>query len=162
MIEGTHLSEGRGTTLPLEMFGAPKIDPQKVLKEMANINSKFSVGCHIRPCYFEPTFHKHNGEVCGGLQVHVDFPGYSPCQFKPYRLVATYFKAVRNLYPELEIWKQPPYEYEYEKLPIDILSGNDQLRNWVDDKVSQFHDYNEYLIKDESQWSEESREFYLY
>ncbi|MCB9025348.1 MAG: DUF1343 domain-containing protein [Bdellovibrionaceae bacterium] len=162
LIEGTLLSEGRGTTLPLEMFGAPGVDPQKVINKMLEVYPGANSSCLLRACYFEPTFHKHKGDVCGGVQIHVDHPHYNPENFKPYRIIATYFKALHLLYPDLFMWRKPPYEYEYEKMPIDLLSGNDFLRNWVDDKVSTFSDLDNYLLKDEKVWLKNYREYFLY
>ena len=162
LIEGTLLSEGRGTTLPLEMFGSPNINPQKLCSKMMEIYPQANNACVIRPCHFEPTFHKHAGVVCGGLQIHVDHPNYKTEQFQPYRLVVSFFKAFHELYPEVELWRQPPYEYENEKMPIDILSGNDFLRKWVEDKNSTMADFESFIKTDESSWSDEIKEYFLY
>lgn len=162
LLEGTLLSEGRGTTLPLEMFGVPKVDPYKVLKKMNEIDGQIETACVLRPCFFEPTFHKHQGQVCAGLQIHVDHPRYQAHLFKPYRLLAVYFKAVHGLYPDLELWRQPPYEYEYEKMPIDLLSGNDFLRKWVEDSEADFGDLDKYLSQDERAWQQSYNQYFLY
>ncbi len=162
LLEGTLLSEGRGTTLPLEMFGGPGMDPRAIVQALHRIYPGVDDGCLIRPCFFEPTFHKHAQKLCGGVQIHVDHPKYQAQKFKPYRLVGAYLKAIRELYPEFELWKQPPYEYEYVKMPIDILSGGEQLRNWVEDKSSTQRDLEQLLIEDEKSWKEEVSCHYMY
>ncbi|MCB0391411.1 MAG: DUF1343 domain-containing protein [Bdellovibrionales bacterium] len=162
LIEGTLLSEGRGTTLPLEMFGCPDVAPKKVIEEIYRLQPQQRDTCILRPCYFEPTFHKHVGKVCGGIQIHVDHPKYQKEKFQPYRLIACYFKALKNLYPELNLWRNPPYEYENEKMPIDILSGNNFLRNWVEDSAAEFNDLNKFLETDEKVWGEEYKKYFIY
>jgi uncharacterized protein YbbC (DUF1343 family) len=162
LLEGTLLSEGRGSTLPLEMFGAPNMDGEKILKEMQKINEQWLRGCLLRPTYFEPTFHKHTGQLCAGLQIHIDHPSYRHDEFYPFRLICGYLKAVRKLYPDFELWKQPPYEYEEEKLPIDILSGDQQLRTWVEDEGARAYDWDQKLKGHESRWSEERAPYLLY
>jgi uncharacterized protein YbbC (DUF1343 family) len=162
LLEGTLLSEGRGTTLPLEMFGAPDMNPKLIKDSILKIYPECEDVSILRTCHFEPTFHKHAKKVCGGLQIHVDHPKYDPLKFKPYRLIATYLKSIRNLYPDFELWKQPPYEYETVKMPIDILSGNEFLRRWADDKKSTFQDLDAFMKPDEISWNEESRKFWIY
>ena len=114
MLEGTTLSEGRGTTRPLELFGAPDIDPRALLKKMAALAPEWLRGCRLRECWFEPTFHKHAGKLCAGIQIHVDDPSYDHNAFKPWRLIALAFKALRVLQPDYELWRDFPYEYEKE------------------------------------------------
>ncbi|MCB0386032.1 MAG: DUF1343 domain-containing protein, partial [Bdellovibrionales bacterium] len=162
LVEGTNLSEGRGTTIPLEVIGAPDIKAEKVLEEMKMVGPHWLKGCHLRPCYFEPTFQKHQGTLCSGIQIHCDAGFYNHLQFQPYRLVALFFKCVRRLYPDYEIWRQPPYEYEENKMPIDILSGSDFLRNWVDDGHGEPEDLNKRLLEHEKQWEEACKPFLLY
>jgi len=129
LLEGTNISEGRGTTLPFEMFGAPFIHPWELVREL---NFYTLPGVAFRPCYFQPTFHKFQGELCGGAQLHVtDRYG-----FKPYLTGIAILRAIRNLYPDHLAWKSPPYEYEYEKLPIDILCGTDSIRKQIDQQIS--------------------------
>src|SRR5690606_18508434 len=127
------LSEGRGTTKALELLGAPDIDIEKIIKKMQQLAPQWMKGCLIRPCYFEPTFHKHQKTLCQGFQIHVDHPSYKHNLFKPYRLIALFFKALRSLYPEYPIWRDFPYEYEFERLAIDLINGGPFLREWVDD-----------------------------
>ena len=131
LIEGSNISEGRGTTVPLEIFGAPKFDIPRIIKDMHEMAPEWLEGCVIRPAYFEPTFHKFKGELVSAIQVHVDGSFYNPQTFKPYRLVNLFFKAVHRVHPDFEIWRKPPYEYEEKLMPIDILSGHSLLREWV-------------------------------
>ena len=129
LLEGTTLSEGRGTTRPFEIFGAPYVDPET----LAGVLTDWSLpGCRFRPLHFEPTFHKYAGEVCGGVQVHVT-------DAKTFEAVTTYtaaIAAIRNQWPDRFAWKQPPYEYETEKLPIDILAGGEAWRAGVEANLS--------------------------
>ena len=153
LLEGTTLSEGRGTTTALEVVGAPDIDFEVVLKRMAELQDTWLAGCYIRPCYFEPTFHKHVGELCSGLQIHTDTAAYRHESFRPYRLAALLLKAVRAEYPEYRIWRKFPYEYETERLAIDLLSGGTFLRDWVDDPALGPADFDRRLNDDERDWS---------
>ena len=153
LLEGTTLSEGRGTTTALEVVGAPDIDFEVVLKRMSELQSEWLAGCYIRPCYFEPTFHKHVGEMCSGLQIHTDTVAYRHEAFRPYRLTALLLKAVRTVYPEYRIWRKFPYEYETERLAIDLLSGGTFLRDWVDDLAMGPADLDRRLKDDEQEWS---------
>lgn len=162
LIEGTHLSEGRGTTTPLEIFGAPSFDIQKILKDMTEMAPQWLKGCVLRPAYFEPTFHKFKGELVNALQVHVDVPSYDEKSFMPYRLVTLFFKAVHRVHPEFELWKNPPYEYEEKHKPIDILSGHDQLRKWVANSQPAISEWDESLRRDEMGWLDERQPYLLY
>jgi uncharacterized protein YbbC (DUF1343 family) len=152
MVEGTTLSEGRGTTRPLEVFGAPDIQADKLLETMQRIAPQWLAGCRLRPCWFEPTFHKHAGKLCSGLQVHVDGPAYDHHAFRPWRLQALAFKAIRTLWPEYPLWRDFPYEYEYERLAIDVINGGPQLREWVDDPRAQPADLEALAGADERVW----------
>jgi len=162
LIEGTNLSEGRGTTIPLEIFGAPSLEINRILKEMHEMAPEWLEGCVLRPAYFEPTFHKFKGELVSALQVHVDGPFYNPHTFKPYRLVNLFFKALHRVHPDFEIWRKPPYEYEENLMPIDILSGHSALREWVAENKPNIKEWNESLLQDERAWDEERREYFLY
>jgi len=152
MVEGTSLSEGRGTTRPLEVFGAPDIRADTLLEAMHRIAPQWLAGCRLRPCWFEPTFHKHAGKLCNGLQVHVDDPAYDHHAFRPWRLQALAFKAIRTLWPEYPLWRDFPYEYEYERLVIDVINGGPQLREWVDDPRAQPADLEALASADERAW----------
>ena len=109
MLEGTTLSEGRGTTRPLELFGAPDLDVTALLAEMTALAPQWLAGCRLRPCWFEPTFNKHTGELCAGVQVHVeDAAFYDHEAFRPWRLFALAFKALRRLRPDYPLWRGLP------------------------------------------------------
>jgi uncharacterized protein YbbC (DUF1343 family) len=162
MIEGTHLSEGRGTTRPLELLGASDIDMPKILTTMQNLAPQWLQGVLLRTCYFEPTFHKHQKQLCSGFQMHVDHPKYQHENFKPYRIVSLFFKALRMEYPDYQIWRKFDYEYESDRLAIDLINGSSLLREWVDDKSSKVSDFENINLKDELFWRETSKEFHLY
>lgn len=162
MVEGTQLSEGRGTTKPLEMMGAPHLDMRGLLELMKKMAPHWMEGCQLRICYFEPTFHKHAGKLCTGFQIHVDDHTYEHQRFKPYRLIALWFKAIRKLHPEFEIWRSFAYEYETERLAIDLINGSHDLRTWVDDPKSTPEDLDRLLIPDENAWIENRKKHLLY
>ena len=162
MLEGTTLSEGRGTTRPLEMFGAPDIDAKAVLNEMHTLAPDWLTGCALRECWFEPTFHKHAGKLCQGVQIHAEAPAYDHAAFTPWRLQALAFKAIRRLYPDYPLWRDFPYEYETAKLAIDVINGGPALRAWVDDAAAEPADLDAIALPDERAWEEERRNFLLY
>jgi uncharacterized protein YbbC (DUF1343 family) len=162
MLEGTTLSEGRGTTRPLEVLGAPDIDVTQLLNEMQTIAPKWMRGCRVRPCWFEPTFHKHVGKLCAGFQVHVEDGAYYDHEaFRPWRLFALAFKALRRLRPEYPIWRDFPYEYEKDRLAIDVINGSDLLRRWVDEDSTPA-DLDALSVPDERAWEQERRAVLLY
>jgi uncharacterized protein YbbC (DUF1343 family) len=152
MVEGTTLSEGRGTTRPLELFGAPDLDADKLLANMRALAPDWLAGCRLRPCWFEPTFHKHAGKRCAGIQIHVDDPGYNHSRFRPWRLVALAFKAIRAIAPDYPLWREFTYEYESTRLAIDLINGGPILREWVDDPAAAPGDLDELARRDESEW----------
>jgi uncharacterized protein YbbC (DUF1343 family) len=160
MLEGTTLSEGRGTTRPLELFGAPDIDARAVMAEMARLAPHWLAGCKLREIAFEPTFHKHVGKLCHGVHFHAEGPFYDHSAFKPWRLQALAFKAIRSLQPNYGLWRDFPYEYEFGKLAIDVINGSPLLREWVDDANSAPGDLDALAGPDERDW-EAQREAYL-
>ena len=162
LIEGTNLSEGRGTTIPLEIFGAPDLKIPEILAEMKSMAPQWLEGCLLRPAFYEPTFHKFKGQLVNAVQVHVDGPFFNPGAFKPYRLVTLFFKATQRLHPSLKIWREPPYEYEEKLMPIDILSGHSQLREWVAAGAADVERWDESLAADERAWQDVCEEFLLY
>jgi uncharacterized protein YbbC (DUF1343 family) len=162
MLEGTTLSEGRGTTRPLELFGAPALDPKAIIREMFEMAPQWLQGCHLRPCWFEPTFHKHSGELCAGIQIHTDGQGYDHERFQPWRLQSLAFKAIRKLIPDYPLWRDFPYEYEFDRLAIDLINGSPLLRQWVDDDGATVGDLEAMARQDERAWEEERRPFLLY
>ncbi|MFK4871252.1 exo-beta-N-acetylmuramidase NamZ domain-containing protein [Novosphingobium sp. ZW T3_23] len=163
MIEGATLSEGRGTTRPLEvLFGAPDIDAKAVLAEMQRFAPEWLTGCAVRECWFEPTFHKHGGTLCSGLMIHAEGKFYDHHAFRPWRLQALAFKAIRNLYPDYPIWRDFPYEYEFERLAIDVINGGPGLREWVDDPAALPADLDDAARRDEAAWKEDVADLLLY
>jgi uncharacterized protein YbbC (DUF1343 family) len=127
LLEGTNLSEGRGTTAPFEQWGAPWLDPWQLLPLLA---PRELHGVALRPIEFEPTFHKFCGQACKGLWVHPT----DARAFRPYRTTLALLRAVQELWPQESHWRQPPYEYEKELMPIDILCGNATTRQWIEDE----------------------------
>ncbi|PIW55883.1 MAG: DUF1343 domain-containing protein [Sphingomonadales bacterium CG12_big_fil_rev_8_21_14_0_65_65_10] len=155
MIEGATLSEGRGTTRPLEvLFGAPDLDAAAVRAEMERLAPDWLKGCALRETWFEPTFHKHQGKLCSALMIHAEGPFYDHATFRPWRLQALAFKAIRNLHPEYELWRDFPYEYEFDRLAIDVINGGPALREWVDDPGSEPGDLEALASADEAAWQE--------
>ena len=155
MLEGTMLSEGRGTTRPLEMFGAPDIDARRIVKEMESLAPPWLAGCHLRECWFEPTFNKHMGKLCHGVQIHTEGPAYDHRAFRPWRVQALAFKAIRRLYPAYPLWRDFAYEYEQGRPAIDVINGGPLLREWVDDASAKPQDLDALAMKDEKAWSSE-------
>jgi uncharacterized protein YbbC (DUF1343 family) len=163
MLEGTTLSEGRGTTRPLELFGAPGIDPRRLLADMRALAPAWLKGCRLRECWFEPTFHKHAGQLCAGLQIHTeDSAHYDPAAFKPWRLMALAFKALRAQQPGYPLWRDFAYEYEHDRLAIDLINGSPLLREWVDDPAATPADLQALAAADEAAWERERGPYLLY
>lgn len=162
MLEGTILSEGRGTTRPLELFGAPDIDARAIMREMEALAPSWLAGCRLRECWFEPTFHKHTGTLCHGVQIHTDGPDYDHPAFKPWRLQALAFKAIRHLYPDYPLWRDFAYEYEHRRLAIDVINGSPLMREWVDDAPATPHDLDALALADEQAWSCERQQYLRY
>jgi len=163
MIEGATVSEGRGTTRPLEvLFGAPDVDAKAVLAEMRAFAPEWLVGCALRECWFEPTFHKHVGRLCNALMVHAEGAFYDHHAFRPWRLQALAFKAIRRLYPDYPLWRDFPYEYVFDKLAIDVINGGSGLRQWVDDQASTAADLEALAGPDEAAWREVRAAYLLY
>lgn len=163
MLEGTTLSEGRGTTRPLELFGAPDLDARALIAEMRSLAPEWLGGCVLRECWFEPTFHKHAGRLCHGAQIHVEDPAhYDHAAFRPWRVQALAFKAIRRLWPDYPLWRDFPYEYERERLAIDLINGSPLLREWVDDPAATPAMLDALARPDEAAWTEARRPFLLY
>jgi len=164
MVEGATLSEGRGTTRPLELFGAPDIDARAVIENMTAMAPDWLAGCILRDCWFEPTFHKHVGTLCNGIHIHAEGPSYDHAAFKPWRIQALAFKAIRLLYPDYPIWRGTDFKYEYTKdiLAIDVINGGPLLREWVDDRAALPGDLDALTLPDEAAWVEERRAFLRY
>ena len=163
MLEGATLSEGRGTTRPLELFGAPDIDARAVIAEMRRLAPHWLKGCVLRECWFEPTFHKHMKQLCSGVQIHVEDPThYDHTAFMPWRVQALGFKAIRRLYPSYDLWRDFPYEYAFGKLPIDVINGSSLLREWVDDANAAPSDLDAITVPDEQAWIKERAKHLIY
>jgi len=162
MAEGTTLSEGRGTTRPLELFGAPDLDSRALLAKMASLAPEWLRGCRMRACWFEPAFHKHAGRLCAGIQIHADNPGYDHEMFRPWRLMALAFKALRVLQPDYDLWRSFSYEYEHHRLAIDLINGCELLRQWVDDPAATPGDLDALATPDEESWRLERESLLLY
>jgi uncharacterized protein YbbC (DUF1343 family) len=162
MLEGTTLSEGRGTTRPLELFGAPDLDPPALLAEMHRLAPDWLAGCRLRECWFEPTFHKHAGKLARGVQIHVDAAHYDHDAFRPWRVIALAFKALRRQRPDDALWRDFPYEYEHDRLAIDLINGSELLRTWVDDPAATPADLDALACADERQGLEHRTPSLLY
>ena len=162
MLEGTHLSEGRGTTRPLELFGAPDVDSRAIIAEMRRLAPDWLSGCTLRDIWFQPTFHKHVGQLCSGVFIHAEGPAYDHAAFRPWRVQALGFKAIRSLYPDYDLWRDFPYEYVFDKLAIDVINGGPALREWVDDPRAAAGDLDAITLPDEAAWAEARRPFLLY
>jgi uncharacterized protein YbbC (DUF1343 family) len=162
MLEGTTLSEGRGTTRPLELFGAPDIDAKTVIADMRRLAPDWLEGCALRDIWFEPTFHKHAKTLCNGVHIHAEGRFYDHQAFKPWRLQALAFKAIRRLWPDYDLWRDFAYEYEFGKLAIDVINGSSLLREWVDDDATTPGDLDAMASADERAWEAARRDFLLY
>ena len=162
MLEGATLSEARGTTRPLEMFGAPDIEIGTVVAEMRRLAPEWLAGCTLRECWFEPTFHKHAGKACQGVHIHAEGAAYDHAAFRPWRLQALAFKAIRRLYPDYLLWRDFPYEYVFDKLAIDVINGGPALREWVDDVAATPADLDALTVDDEAAWIDARRPYLLY
>ena len=162
MLEGTTLSEGRGTTRPLELFGAPDIDARAVIAEMRRLAPDWLAGCILRDVSFEPTFHKHVHQLCRGVHIHAEGVAYDHLAFRPWRLQALAFKAIRALHPDYPLWRDFAYEYEFGKLAIDVINGGPALREWVDDAGAAPGDLDSLTRPDEAAWREARAPFLLY
>jgi uncharacterized protein YbbC (DUF1343 family) len=161
MLEGSTLSEGRGTTRPLELFGAPELDAAALLGRMNALAPRWLEGCRLRPCWFEPTFHKHAGKLCAGVQIHAEGPAYGHEAFRPWRLMALAFKALRALSPGYALWRDFPYEYE-KRLAIDVINGGERLRQWVDDAAAAPADLDALVRPQERAWLAEREPYLIY
>ena len=162
MLEGSTLSEGRGTTHPLELFGAPDLAPRSLLAKMESLAPHWLHGCRLRECWFEPTFHKHVGKLCAGIQIHVEDASYNHDTFRPWRLLSLAFKSLRTLRPDFDLWRDFPYEYERDRLAIDVITGSPLLRQWIDDPAATPADLDALAHPDEATWRSERESVLLY
>ena len=164
MVEGATLSEGRGTTRPLELFGAPDIDARAVIAEMQRLAPQWLAGCKLRDIWFEPTFHKHMKQLNSGVHIHAEGEWYDHAAFRPWRVQALGFKAIRSLYPDYPIWRGKDFKYEYtdDVLAIDVINGGPGLREWVDDAEAAPGDLDALALPDEAGWREEIADLLIY
>ncbi len=162
MLEGTTLSEGRGTTRPLELFGAPDIDAKAVIAEMQRKAPQWLKGCTLRECWFEPTFHKHVGMLCNGVQIHVEGPTYDHSAFRPWRLQALALKTINKLHFGYELWRDFPYEYEEGKLAFDVINGGPGLREWIESPSTIANDLEAITAPGERMWAQMLKDFLIY
>ena len=162
LLEGTTLSEGRGTTRPLELLGAPDLDVHALVAGMTALAPRWLRGCRLRPCWFEPTFQKHVGRLCAGLQIHVDDGAYDHEAFRPWRLVALALKVIRTMRPDEALWRDFAYEYEHGRLGFDVINGSPLLREWVDDPAATPADLESLASADEASWRAEREAVRLY
>lgn len=162
MLEGTTLSEGRGTTRPLELFGAPGLEARALIAEMRRKAPDWLAGCILRDIWFQPTFHKHVGQLCAGVFLHAEGPRYDHAAFRPWRLQALAFKAIRALRPDFPLWRDFAYEYEFGKLAIDVINGGPFLRRWVDDPAATPGDLDARAVPEEAAWRDIRSRHLLY
>ena len=162
MIEGTELSEGRGTTVPLEVIGAPGLPIQEILADMAHLAPAWLEGPMIRPCHFQPTFHKHAFELCHGIQIHTDGPSYEHADFRPWRLVLLFLKSLRRLQSDYALWHNRLYEYEPDRRAIDVIHGSLRPAAWVDDFDADVAELQRELDEAETAWRDTRANFLLY
>lgn len=162
LIEGTTLSEARGTTRALEIIGASDIDFSEVLKRMKKKAPQWHRGVTLRECFFEPTFHKHVGKLCHGFQFHTDVVSYKHEQFKPFRLVALMLKVIREMHPKYPLYRDFAYEYVKDRLAFDVINGGPDLKNWIEDGKATPRDLDVALAKDEKSWLKERKKYLLY
>jgi len=162
MLEGTTLSEGRGTTRALELFGAPDLVARDVIAEMRRLAPDWLAGCALREIWFEPTFHKHAHALNNGVHIHAEARFYDHTAFRPWRLMALAFKALRTLRPDYPLWRDFPYEYEFDKLAIDVINGGPRLRDWVDSGAAEPGDLEAIARRDEAAWAEIRAPFLRY
>jgi uncharacterized protein YbbC (DUF1343 family) len=162
MIEGTVLSEGRGTTRPLEILGAPDLDARALIEYAQRFAPQWLAGCTLRDCWFEPTFHKHAGQLCNGVQIHVDDAAYVHERFRPWRVVAALLKAALAQHPGAALWRDFAYEYEQGRLAFDVINGGPRLRQWIDDDDASAGDLDVIAEGEEQLWREQRRTALLY
>lgn len=162
LIEGTTLSEGRGTTRALEVIGASDIDFAEVLKRMKKKAPKWLKGVTLRECYFEPTFHKHVHKLCHGFQFHTDAASYKHDLFKPFRIVALMLKVIREMHPDYPIYRDFAYEYVKDRLAFDVINGGPALREWIEDAKATPAMLDKAMGLDEKSWAKERKQYLLY
>ena len=163
MLEGTSLSEGRGTTRPLESFGAPNLPVDILIGHMHRLGSDWMNGCVLRKFWFEPTFQKYAEKLCSGVQIHVDeSSNYDHSAFRPWRLMSLVLKVIKSIDRDYPLWRDFNYEYESDRLAIDLINGSSALREWVEDRNSSVQDLEVLTQADERLWLEERNPYLVY
>lgn len=162
LLEGTKISEARGTVFPLKAFGFPGMNTQNVLNFMVQLAPHWLKGCILKEEFFQPVFDKFQNQNCSAIRIYATGSDYDETTFQPYRLTCLFLKCVKKAHPDFDWMQPPPYEYEYEKMPIDILSGDDFLRNWIEDPNAFTMDLEAKLSPDEKSWTEQRKRFLLY
>jgi len=162
LLEGTTVSEGRGTTKPFEMFGRPDMNTVKIKQFMQSQNSSFLKGCFLRELEFEPAFDKFKQKICTGFQIHLEKAWAKQGLFRPYRLISLFLKAFWQIHSSYSWKSKPPYEYETKLDPIDIISGSKYLQKWVEDSSSSVKHWEAFLLSEEIKWEKERKDFLLY
>ncbi len=162
LLEGTKVSEARGTVFPLKAFGFPDMNTEHILKLMNELAPEWIKGCALKEEFFQPVFDKFQSQTCSAIRIYAKKPFYEETLFQPYRLVSLFLKCLKKTHPDFDWISPPPYEYEYEKLPIDILSGDDFLRLWIEDQNASVTDLENKLLPDEQLWQEQRKKFLLY
>lgn len=162
LLEGTKVSEARGTVFPLKAFGFPDMNTESILKLMNKLAPEWIKGCVLKEEFFQPVFDKFHNQTCSAIRIYAKEPFYEKAVFQPYRLVSLFLKCLKKTHPDFDWINPPPYEYEYKKLPIDILSGDDFLRLWIEDENASVTDLENKLLPDEKLWQEQRRKFLLY
>ncbi|MDE0092008.1 MAG: DUF1343 domain-containing protein, partial [Oligoflexia bacterium] len=162
LLEGTKISEGRGTTKPFEIFGRPRMNTETIHKWIKKEKPDFLKGCFLREIEFEPVFDKFKNQTCAGFQIHLEKAWANKGSFRPYRLISLFLKAFKETHPSI-IWKnKPPYEYEQKLAPIDIISGSDDLKKWIEDSSANINHWEEFLISEEESWKKDQKNFFIY
>ena len=161
LLEGTQISEGRGTTKPFEVFGRPRMNTEKIHNWMKKEKADFLKGCLLREVQFEPVFDKFKSQTCSGFQIHLEKAWANKGSFKPYRLICLFLKAFKEIHSSF-IWSKAPYEYEYQLTPIDIISGSDDLKKWVEDSSAKVKHWEEFLNQEERSWKKHQKDFFIY
>ena len=168
VLEGTTLSEGRGTTRPLQSFGYPGLDWHAIVAHVRQLTATPQLpdgvvgGTGLRSVTFQPTFHKHCGVPTAGLDLVPEGRCFDPGRFRPFRLIAAMLQTIRARYPDLTLWTDPPYEYEYERRPIDVITGGTRFRAWIETPDADWDAIAAPMTAEEDRWREISRPFWLY
>ncbi len=162
LLEGTKVSEARGTVFPLKAFGFPNMKSHSILEQMQKTAPQWLKSCKLRAEHFQPTFDKFQNQVCSAIRIYATSPFYEAKMFRPFRLISLFLKCLKKVQPEFQWVQSPPYEYEYKKLPIDILSGDDFLRLWIEEESSKVQDLEQKLFTDEKEWERNRAPFFLY